>query len=506
MGNILKIKMLKGESWYGGNVVRGSAMPITKWNIFINNNTINNSTNQSNPIYLSNKGRYIWCNDGFSFSASLGRITCVSKSEDIILKDGFGDLKGAFLQASKNHFPSSGNMPNELMFKNPQYCTWIELLTNQREELIIKYAEEILENGMPNGELLIDDGWQTDFGDWSFDKEKIKSPKEMIKKLTSMGFKVILWICPFVSPKCKNYDYLVNNDCLVKDKDGSIAMRKWWNGVSAVLDLSNPRAVDWFEGVADGLMNNFGIAGFKQDAGDAFYYKESDKTFGGVTPNKQSELWHNTAMKYEFNELRACFKGGGSGVAQRLEDKGHNWNAVKTLVPHSLLQGITGYQFTCPDMIGGGQAGDFKNKENGNFNAENFTRSAQASAMMPMMQYSFAVWNLQDKKAANWAIDACKIHTKYSDYIVALAKESAKTGEPMVRYLEYEFPNQGFEKSTDKFMLGNRYLIYPITKANVREITLRLPKGKWEYIDGKIYEGKVKLEVDLSTLPIFKKL
>ena len=42
---------------------------------------------------------------------------------------------------------------------------------------------------------------------------------------------------------------------------------KWWCGKSALLDLTHPRAREWFKGVCDGLMRDYEIDGFKFDVG-----------------------------------------------------------------------------------------------------------------------------------------------------------------------------------------------------------------------------------------------
>ena len=49
--------------------------------------------------------------------------------------------------------------------------------------------------------------------------------------------------------------------------------------------------------------------------------------------------------------------------------------------------GWIGQELRCPDMIGGGQIGDFKNKNEFSFDNELFARYAEASCLMPMMQH-----------------------------------------------------------------------------------------------------------------------
>jgi len=97
------------------------------------------------------------------------------------------------------------------------------------------------------------------------------------------------------------------------------------------------------------------------------------------------------------------------------------------------------------------------------------------------------------------------LHTKMGAYIFDLAQQAAKDGEPIVRHMEYAFPNEGFESSDDQFMLGDKYLVAPmIIKGSTR--TVKLPKGNWVDELGKKYKGGkvVTIEVPLDRLPYFQ--
>lgn len=503
------VRILPDEVWYGADIKFGFLLPYGRRGLGMRNTKVISSYNQATPLWVSSKGRYIWSEEGYRTVILAGCLFCFGGSREIRLYDGYATLKGAYLAASKAHFPPDGTMPNEIMFHTPQYCTWIQLDNNQTQERILEYAHGIIDAGMPAGELLVDDGWQENFGDWSFRKDRFPDPKGMMEELRSLGFRVILWICPFVSEKAATFDMLKKENFLVKTKNGDIARRKWWNGVDAVLDLSNPKAMDWFQSVADGLFQEFGVTGLKQDAGDAYYYKDDDRTFGNVSANGQCLLWAESARKYEFNELRACWKGGGWGVTQRLADKSHSWgfNGLAALVPQALLQGVSGYPFSCPDMIGGGQIEDFRKLGEKNYDNELIVRYAQCSALMPMMQYSLAVWKLKDEKTRTLCMQAAELHRSYSEVIVALARNAAKTGEPILRYLDYEFPNQGLAKVKDCFMLGGSYLVAPVLKKGARTRDVRLPEGNWKYLpDETLYDGgkTVTVPAPLEVLPVFE--
>lgn len=140
---------------------------------------------------------------------------------------------------------------------------------------------------------------------------------------------------------------------------------------------------------------------------------------------------------------------------QRLADKYHQWesNGVKTLIPNELLQGLLGYAYTCPDMIGGGDYLSFLN-ESTSLDEELFVRYAQCAALMPMMQFSAAPWRVLSEENARLCVEAALLHIRMSDRIISLARHAAETGEPVVRYMEYQFPGQGLEAVTDQFMLG----------------------------------------------------
>lgn len=111
-----------------------------------------------------------------------------------------------------------------------------------------------------------------------------------------------------------------------------------------------------------------------------------------------------SARHYRFNELRACFQCGGMGVAQRLADKSHRWNflGLGALLPNVLIQGLSGYPYSCPDMIGGGQINDFRGPVE-KLDHELFARYCEASALMPMMQYSLNIWDLAIQRPVAFA-------------------------------------------------------------------------------------------------------
>lgn len=508
----ITVPMEPGEYWWGAAVNEGDKMP------FIPGYSLNlyaeNKGNQAAPVLVSSKGRYVWSEQPFRFEITTTKLIITSADSVYVTKAGT-TLKEAFISCSRKFFPASGRMPDTLLFSSPQYNTWIELLYNQNQADILKYAHAVIDNGFPPGVIMIDDYWGPHFGSFEFRKDRFPDAKAMTDELHRLGFKVMLWVCPFISPDSEIFREALQKRILLFDNSGNKdldwkaakvpALIPWWDGYSAQLDLTNPAAVRWLKERLDKLIMNFGVDGFKFDAGDMEYYPANIVSFEKATPNRFCELWGQFGLLYPLNEYRAMWKRGGQPLVQRLRDKYHTWEDLKKLIPHLATAGLMGYQFTCPDMIGGGDFSSFLDARK--LDQELIVRSAQVHALMPMMQFSVAPWRVLDAIHLNAVKKAVAIRKKFTSVIMELATLSAKTGEPFVTNLEYVFPGKGYEKVVNQFMLGTNYMVAPMLEKGTKRMVI-FPKGKWKADDGTIITGPVnkEIEVPLDRLPWFELL
>ncbi|MEM8765353.1 MAG: glycoside hydrolase family 31 protein [Bacteroidota bacterium] len=497
------------ENWWGGLVAHGPEMPYGSAH-FKFNQLDNALLNQAQPLLISSKGRYIWCEQPISYQFDKNSLIVDSDHGKIITGRSGKTLKSAYLEASERFFAPSGKMPDSLLFAKPQYNTWIELIYDQNEKDILDYAQAIIDNGLPPGVLMIDDNWQKDYGVWEFASDKFSSPKAMVEKLHGQGFKVMLWICPFISADSEIFRELLAEGVLLMDGESPNrpALIRWWNGYSALLDFTNPKAKEWFKSRLDHLQHTYDIDGFKFDAGDLHFYNQGPiiGKRADALPNDHMQLYAEIGLDYPLNEYRACWKLGGQPLAQRLKDKAFNWEDLRTLIPGILAQGMMGYYFACPDMIGGGQYNSFLKLDS--IDQEMIVRSAQTHALMPMMQFSVAPWRILDAEHMEACKKAALLHEEFGDTLLSLANHAATTGEPIVRPMEYVFPNQGYAQVIDQFMLGNDILVAPALYKGMRKRKVFLPKGRWIDELGKKYRGgkSVEIEVPLERLPYFKKI
>lgn len=518
------VKMTAGENWWGVANFFGTKMPFTEKTDLKIDLRKDNYHNQCASLLLSDRGRVIWADAQALFTLKNGEITVESDSEIVVTKGG-DSLPEAYRFAMRKWFPASGKMPDPLFFSAPQINTWIELTYHQNEKDILGYAKSMIDNGVPAGVLMIDDTWQAGYGDWRFEPTRFKDPKGMMDKLHAMGYKVMLWMCPYVGmdlPSFRRVAWGTNPDDVrgYPVKGGFLAEKgkrpvangrveakacRWWNGYSAFLDFSHPNANAWFTEVLDGLVRDFGVDGFKLDGADLTAYNL--KTCEALDPKATNGSLNNGyaayALKYPFCEIRNLWRLQQMPVVVRLHDKPHTWEALRRITADMIAAGVIGQPFICPDMVGGGEWTTFI--PGSPFEPDLFVRSAQIHALCPMMQFSASPWRVLDAEKQQIVRDTVALRQKFAPMFVELAKKAATDGEPILRGLEYNYPNQGYASVIDEFMMGTDLLVAPQMEKNATTRDVVIPPGTWKADDGTTVVGPktITVKTPLARLPHF---
>jgi alpha-glucosidase len=451
-----------------------------------------NDNNAVTGLMVSNRGRYVWSDAPFTFEITRQGLKTTPELTPV---EAGSTLRDAYLAASKAHFPPSGTLPDTLFFSQAQWNTWIELQYDQTQEAILSYARDIIGRGFEPGVLMIDDNWQKYYGNFEFKPDRFPDPKAMVDELHALGFRVMLWVCPFVSPDSEEFRMLRAKGWLLRD------IMPWWNGWSACYDMANPEAAAHFTAQLRTMQRDYGIDGFKFDGGDnSFYYPAL-----GNRSVEQTRAWMELGLQFPFNEYRAGWQMGGQPLVMRLGDKNHSWQHLQSLIPEMTAAGLLGYAYTCPDMIGGGQVASFG--AGAKADQQLIVRSAQVHALMPMMQFSVAPWRVLSAENLALVREAAALHSQLGPYILECARHAAATGEPIIRHMEYQFPDEGFAEYRDQFMLGPRIMAAPVVTAG-DERTVRLPRGRWRDDQGKTHRGGRTITIDapMGRIPYYERL
>jgi len=171
------LRMLPEERWWAGVIAESHLMPFTAESKYQFDFDANTAGNQGQPLLVSDKGRFLWCDQPFAFRIAKGEIQAESKYAEIATGAHGSTLRDVYSHVSGRFFPSAGKTPHEALFLHPQYNTWIELTYNQNQRDVLAYARAIGDNGFPKGVLMIDEGWFSHYGDLDFDRGRFPDPR-----------------------------------------------------------------------------------------------------------------------------------------------------------------------------------------------------------------------------------------------------------------------------------------------------------------------------------------
>ena len=533
---VFRMKMLPGECWWGGLTIEGRRQPFSDAEDYsvdmrVMHGRGDSGSNPAAPLLVSSRGRWVWCEQSFKIEQKGGTLAITPEKGAPVLSGSAGTtLRDAFRHCSKTFFPPQGT-PDLDFFRSPILNTWIEFNYDQSQSNTLAYARSFVSNGVPPGVFMIDCTWQRGFGDWNFDGSRFPDPKGMVREMNGMGYRMMLWMCPKISTDGPNFTHLANKGLLLKGNGlWGIAESKWWPGKSAILDCTNPKAFDWLNGELHRLMADYGVEGFFFDAGDAYDFPDDGRPFEkGATKSEQCRAFHLIGTKVPLQQHRASWKTGGYPIMVTLNDKFPTYSDLKACVRDMANAGIIGYPFVVADLVGGGRLSGLNGmvrvaplfygateactsyrltEEKREWLRDFFIRSLQVQTLSPMVQFSMSPWRALDPRRQEMVRALVALRQKWAPYITQCAVDAGRTGEPMLRLMEYSFPGHGYERVTDQFLMGERLLVAPVVEDGVSSRKVVIPPGKWKADDGSVTEGPTTIEVStpLERLPYFTRL
>lgn len=437
------------------------------------------------PFYFSNRGYGVFmhtsapvtCDFGASYIGAQ-RLFMGDETMDFFLF--FGEPKD-ILDAYTN---ITGKSP---MLPLWTFGTWMSRITyfSQKEGLDI--AQQLRNHRIPSDVIHFDTGW---FGvdwqcDYEFAKDRFPNPVSMLKTMRKDGFHVCLWQLPYFTPKNRYFNELVENGMHVRNAMGGMPYE------DAVLDLSNPATVKWYQDKIGGLIRQ-GVSAIKCDFGEA-------APFNGLYASGKTGFYEHNLYPLRYNQAlwNAVKEYSGEGViwarsawagSQRYPlhwggDAATNDIGMLGDLRGGISFGLSGFSFWSHDMGG-------------------FVTASPEDIYRRWLPFGFLSSHTRAHGAPPtepWLIsesftDAFRqcAEMKYQlmPYVYAQAKDCSNRGLPMVRALFVEFPDDpGAWNVEDEYMFGSQILVAPLMESGTERVCY-LPKGKWvDYQTGKVYDG-----------------
>ncbi|XP_047003771.1 myogenesis-regulating glycosidase-like [Schistocerca americana] len=423
----------------------------------------------------------------------------------------FDDAEEAHEDAAENFLGKPSGIPDERMVTYPIWSTWARYKRDIDEATVREFASEILSHGFNNSQIEIDDMWEICYGSLTFDSEKFPNITDLVDDLHALGFRVTLWVHPFVNLDCEPYHTeALDSGYFVNNTDG-YANTTWWNGEAGIIDFTNPEAAAWWAGRLRALRNETGIDSFKFDAGETSWLPQlPDIEPRRLNPVQFSAEYLQTASQFgSMIEVRVGQQSQYLPAFVRMLDKDSRWgfdNGLASLVTTLLQMNMVGYPFVLPDMVGGnGYGSEAPTKEL-------FIRWLQATVFMPAIQFSYVPWDFDDE-----ALEICRnltdLHTQYAPRILELMQKAVEDGTPVNLPLWWLDPTDETALAINsEFLLGEDLLVAPVLEEGAVSRDIYLPRGSWRdeadpehpTVDGPAWLANYS--APLSVLPYFTRV
>src|SRR4029079_11554601 len=316
--------------------------------------------------------------------------------------------------------------------------------------------------------------------------------------LKQQGFHVSLWQYTYFSSKNDLWKEMVAKGYAVKNEGGQLPFE------DATLDLSNPEAVQWYQGKLRDLLK-LGVGAIKVDFGEGaplagqyhsgmsgwyehnLYPLRYNKTVADVTKEVTGEnvIWARSAWA---GSQRYPLHWGG--------DAENTDSAMAAELRGGLSFGLSGFTYWSHDVGGFVQRAprDLYRRWLAFGVLTSHTRTHGAPPREPW-EYDTAM--VTDFRRA--------VELKYAlmPYIYAQARTSSANGWRMRRSLLFEHPDDPTSwMIEDEYMFGSSLLVAPLFDENTTR-RVYLPPGMWiDYQTGRPYEGARWHSITAGPVPI----
>ncbi|MEG3181551.1 glycoside hydrolase family 31 protein [Sphingomonas sp. LT1P40] len=330
------------------------------------------------------------------------------------------------------------------------------------------------------------------------------------------------------------YDSGVAGDHFLKTGDGKTYVAPVWPGPSVFPDFTRAASRDWWGGLYKGLVTA-GIAGHWNDMNEPAIFETPSKTMpldnihridgDGFAPRTATHAevhnvygMQNSRATFEglrkldptarpFVMTRASYAGGQRYAVTWTGDNNATWDHLKLSVQQLVNLGLSGFSYSAADIGGftGGPSPDL------------LTRWTQIGAFTPVMRVHAAV---NTPRSEPWvdgpehlALRRKAIEERYRlfPYLYAVAEQQARTGDPIVRPIFYDYAASGCD-SPMAFTLGRDVMIAASPQPeSPQAYDVCLPKGGWyDYWSGRKVAAKPGDKADsvretprIDRLPVF---
>lgn len=367
---------------------------------------------------------------------------------------------------------------------------------------------------------------RTSFGDrlwwtWQTDRQLYPGWADLLAALRKQGIHTTTYVNPWLvdaepkhDPDIRNFQAEAHRlGYLVRAPDGTPYRLDQGGFFAYLVDLTNPRARNWFAHVIAANVLADGVDGFMADFGENLPY-DARLAHGAAATlhNKWPLLWAETvrdACRLAGRPncvtwFRAGALGQGSVAplfwnGDQLVDFGKD-DGLESALLGTFSAGVSGWPLTYSDV--GGYTSVDTPVRNYRRTPELLERWAEYQAFGVIMRThegNQPTLNSQVYDSARSAAAFARMTRLYAalaPYRSEVIAEAVRTGVPAVRHGWLVAPGTSAAKVDTQFFLGDHLLVAPVLTAGASTVGVTLPPGRWVgLLSGISYAGNKTITV-----------
>lgn len=413
------------------------------------------------PFFMSLRGYGLWLD---TYSEATFDLNLTSRP-DIIIRCVGKRLRVVFFEGPRfatilNRFTALTGRPK--LPPSWAFAPWKSRNWHPDMAAVYEDIEKYRALGLPASVLVLDSPWATNYNTFDVNRQQFSDPEAMVAKIKSLGYKLCLWLTPFVNvstytpsepelvgkiplTEAANFQAGLQGGFFLKNSSGDVYLTDWWKGRGAMVDFTNPAARNWWKEQVRKAVQ-LGASAFKDDDGEGSFLGDV-RFFSGEDPrvmrSRFAVLYNQTMQEVIDEDLHGdgvlLYRSGSVGSTNLpflwAGDNEANFslqNGLPGVVLAGLNSGLSGIPFWTHDL------GGYIKAPGSTPDPVLFARWTEFSAFSPVMQLHSGI-NLGPWDYGPQALDIfrrySRLHMSLFPYRYAAAQESVQTGMPIMRAL-----------------------------------------------------------------------
>lgn len=486
------------------------------------------STYKPVPFVISSKGYGLWLDSTTPSTFDLN----ATERENIVVSDRNRKMRLVFIagpspQEALSEFTRLAGRP--AVPPAWAFAPWKSRDVHRNRNEILQDVRLSRQHKLPASVIVLDSPWETSYNDFQLNESQFDRPEEMFGEISRVGFVPCFWLTPFINQTnvtdmtgiaagpSPNFEEAARSGYLVREaappgQAPKPMLASWWKGTGALVDFTNPAAVEWWHAQMK-PMARWGIAAIKCDDGESTFVSDAvfhDGSTAAEMKGRYAELYLKAASEFlekvrpgDHTLLARCgFTGTGRYPFGWAGDNHADFsfeNGLPGVILAAQNAALSGLPFWGCDIAG----------YMGDATPELFIRWTQFAAFTPLMmvhmQSNKGPWDYGEEALEVYRRYAT-LHTRLYPYIRNAAEEASKQGVPLIRPLALSYPDDtAAAREQFQYLFGPDLLVAPLYQPGSQR-AVYIPRGTWvNYWSGQAVSGPKTIVVDapLEQLPLF---